>query len=310
MKQFSDLAPELRPIIAAGRPWSPDDPITCPRWEPDFRVARTECEIPGPAGPRRAKLYRPAAKAQETLPVMLWCHGGGYVAGNIDDDDPLCEQFALDADCCVATVDYRLAPEFPYPAGLEDCYAALEWLVQQADALRVDPARLAVAGGSAGGGLAAALALLARERGGPALCFQMPLYPMLDDRNCTPSSYEITAQNFPNAWNRTNNLYGWNCYLKDLHAACADIPPTAAPTRAADLRGLPPAFFCVGTLDMFRDETLDYATRLAQADVPVELHLYPGCFHGFESVYTPTRIGKRCRAEYVAAMRRALHGEA
>jgi acetyl esterase/lipase len=309
MKQFSDILPELQPLVAAGRPWTPEDPFVSPQVEPDSRVRCTECEIPCPAGPRRAKIYRPAAKPQDILPVMLWCHGGGYVAGNLEDDDPLCEVFALEADCCVVTVDYRLAPEFPYPAGLEDCYAALVWIVQQAETLRVDPTHLAVIGGSAGGGMAAALALLARERGGPALCFQMPLYPMLDDRNCTPSSHEITAQNFPNLWNRQNNLYAWNCYLKDLHATYADIPATAAPTRAADLHGLPPAYFCVGTLDMFRDEILDYVTRLAQADVPVELHLYPGCYHAFESIFTPTAVGNRCRAEYVAAMRRALHDE-
>lgn len=309
MKQFSDLLPELRPVLAAASPWDPNIPVPYPHWAPDPNVLRTELSIPGPDGPRRAKSYRPAASAGQTLPAMLWCHGGGYVAGDIDCDDPLCEQFAVDAQCCVFTVDYRLAPQFPYPAGLSDCYAALEWIAANAGALCIDPARLAVAGGSAGGGMSAALALLARDRGGPALCFQMPLYPMLDDRNCTPSSHEITEQTFPCAWNRKNNLYAWSCYLKDLHAAYQDIPAYAAPTRAADLHGLPPAFVCIGTLDLFRDEAIDYVTRLAQADVPVEFHLYPGCFHGFESVYTPTAVGKRCRAEYVDAMRRALHAK-
>ena len=309
MKLFSDLLPQLQPVLRAAQPWDPDIPQAYPHWPPNPEVLRRELSIPGPDGPRPAKSYRPAACAGQVLPALLWSHGGGYVAGDIDCDDPLCEQFALGAQCCVFTVDYRLAPAHPYPAGLNDSYAALEWIAAHAAELGIDPERIAVAGASAGGGMSAALALLARDRGGPKLCFQMPLYPMLDDRHCTPSSHEITEQNFPCAWNRKHSLYAWDCYLRGLRAAHQDVPPYAAPTRAADLHGLPPAFCCIGTLDLFRDEAIDYAARLAQADVPVEFHLYPGCFHGFESVYTPTPVGERCRAEYVSALRRAFYGE-
>jgi len=307
MKRFQDVCPELQPILAAAPAWDPDIPLPYPHWAPSPEVRREAVMIPAPDGARPGKVYRPAKYPEkEVLPAMLWIHGGGYVAGDIDCDDPLCEQFALGADCCVVTVDYRLAPEFPYPAGLRDSYAALRWMADNAPELHIDPARIAVAGASAGGGMAAALSLLARDKGGPALCFQMPLYPMLDDRSCTPSSHEILPENFPGAWNRKNSLYAWSAYLKGIHADGADVPAYAAPTRAKDLHALPPAFLCIGTLDLFRDETLAYVARLAQADVPVEFHLYPGCYHGFESVYSDTGIGRRCREEYIAAMRRAL----
>lgn len=192
--------------------------------------------------------------------------------GQPSGDDALCESFVIAANCVVVSPDYRLAPEHPYPAAVEDSFAALVWLADPGNDLQIDGARIAVGGASAGGGLAAALALMARDKGGPALCFQLPLYPMLDDRNITPSSYEVTH---PAVWNRANNLAAWEMYLGGP-AGGADTSPYAAPGRADQLAGLPPAYTCVGQLDPFRDETIDYVARLAQAGVEVEFHLYPG----------------------------------
>lgn len=138
------------------------------------------------------KIYKPIQRDGTKLPAVLWSHGGGYVLGHPNGEDNLCERFVLAANCVVISPNYRLAPEHPYPAALEDCYSTLVWMTNSADELNIDLSRIAIGGGSAGGGLTAALALLARDRGGPAICFQMPLYPMIDDRNITPSSYEIT----------------------------------------------------------------------------------------------------------------------
>lgn len=251
-----------------------------------------------------AKIYEPVNRSGMKLPAVFWMHGGGYVLGHPDIDDGLCERFVMDINCVVVSVDYRLAPEFPYPAAIEDCYAGLRWIADNAQELKVDTSRIAVAGASAGGGLTAALALLARDRGGPGIAFQMPLYPMIDNRNITSSSYEISEKNFPTVWNRKANQIAWSFYLGN--SSPDEIPPYATPARASDLAGLPPAYTCVGQLDPFRDETIQYITRLAQAGVPVEFHLYPGCFHGFDSISFNSEIGSKARNEYINAMIRAL----
>ncbi|MCF8565562.1 alpha/beta hydrolase [Alicyclobacillus tolerans] len=235
------------------------------------------------------------------LPAVLWIHGGGYILGSYQQDDGLCQRFVETANCLVVSVEYRLAPEHPFPAPMEDCYAALKWLAESANELGVDDTRIAIAGSSAGGGLTAGLALLARDRGGPHVCFQMPLYPMIDDRNVTPSSREITDNR---VWNRDANAAAWKMYLGE--EAKDNVSPYAAASRAKDLSGLPPAYICVGELDAFRDETMDYVTRLQQAGVPVEFHLYPGCFHGFELTIPDADISKRAAAEYVSVLARAL----
>jgi len=246
------------------------------------------------------RVYEPADRDLEEAPALLWIHGGGYVMGHPGYDDNLCLSMAEAAGCVVFSPDYRLAPEHPFPAGLEDCYATLCWIHRSAESLGIDRQRVAVAGPSAGGGLTAALSLLARDRGGPSICFQMPLYPMIDDRNITPSSREITH---PAVWNEYNNIAAWEMYLggrKD------DVPPYAAPIRAADLTGLPPAYTCVGQLDPFRDETLEYVARLSQAGVDVEFHLYPGGYHAFEIAAPDAEISVRARNEYIQALTRAL----
>ncbi|MDG0808839.1 alpha/beta hydrolase [Cohnella rhizosphaerae] len=257
--------------------------------------------IAGAGGqPMLVNVYEPASRDGRVLPALLWLHGGGYVLGHPDYETPACEELAVLADCVVYAPDYRLAPEHPYPAGLEDAYAALAWLAGDAEAQRIDASRIAIGGGSAGGGLCAALALLARDRGGPSLCYQMPLYPMIDDRHEAPSSYEITE---PAVWNRANNIAAWQMYLGGGDG------PYAAPARAERLEGLPPAYICIGQLDLFRDETISYAARLAQAGVEVELHLYPGCYHAFENFVRDASVSKRARESYIGALARAFAGE-
>jgi acetyl esterase len=204
----------------------------------------------------------------------------------------------------VVSVAYRLAPEHPYPAGLEDCYAALVWLAGHAAELGVDPARLAVAGGSAGGGLSAALALLARDRGGPALCFQYLAIPELDDRLTTPSMQAFVDTPL---WNRPSAVRSWEYYLgPGLAAGSDDVPPYAAPSRATDLAGLPPAYISVCEFDPLRDEGIAYAQALLAAGVSVELHLFPGTFHGSTMVNPAAAISRRQNEETAAVLARAL----
>lgn len=270
----------------------------------DESVTITNRMVPGPkdAPEVRVRIYEPKEK-NAVLPGLLWIHGGGYVLGAPEGDDVLCQRFVTEANCVVVSVDYRLAPEHPYPAGLEDCYAALKWFAEQASELGVDAARIGIAGASAGGGLTAALALLARDRKGPELCFQMPLYPMIDDRNNTPSSLEITGNMI---WNHDLNEKGWTMYLNGENGKDS-VPQYAAPSRATDLTGLPYTYTCVGQLDPFRDETLDYVTRLCRAGVDVEFHLYPGCFHGFEGVVPTAAVSQRALTEYIGAVKYVLN---
>ncbi|WP_421924796.1 alpha/beta hydrolase [Paenibacillus luteus] len=264
-------------------------------------VRETDLFITGAGGQGMlVKSYEPAERTEEDLlSAVLWIHGGGYILGHPEAEGALCEQFVQNAGCVVFAPDYRLAPEHPYPAALEDCYTLLCHIVSDAAEYRIDASRIAVGGGSAGGGLAAALALLARDRGGPALCFQMPLYPMLDDRNEAPSTHEDMD---PAVWNRENNKAAWRMYLGES----GEGSPYSAPSRATDLNGLPPAYLCVGQMDLFRDESISYAARLAQAGVDVELHVHPGCYHASELFIPDTQISRRIRLEYVDAMVRAL----
>jgi acetyl esterase/lipase len=192
----------------------------------------------------------------------------------------------------ILAVDYRLAPEFPDPVPVEDCYAALQWLADNASSLGVDPARIGVMGDSAGGGLAAGLALLAHDRGGPAIARQILIYPMLDDRTTTPDPNIVPFA----VWTYDDNVTGWGAYLGE--AAGTDAASVyAVPARRQDLSGLPPAYIDVGVLDVFRDEDAAYATALARAGVSVEFHLYPGAPHGFEAIAPASDIGSRALAD-------------
>jgi acetyl esterase/lipase len=231
------------------------------------------------------RLFRPTdpAASGEPGPALLWIHGGGYVFSTARHYDRICRGFSRRLGITVASAEYRLAPEHPYPASLEDCYAALTWL---AGLPAVDPGRIAIGGASAGGGLAAALALLVRDRGasagGAAPIFQLLVYPMLDDRSSSGPAN-------PNhrMWNRRANRFGWTAYLGD-----AD-PSVAVPARRDDLGGLPPAWIGVGTHDLFHDEDLAYAERLRSAGVPCEVEVVPGVFHGFDMVAPKLPVSQR-----------------
>lgn len=248
------------------------------------------------------RIYRPE-DAQGSLPAVLWIHGGGMVLGNIDQDDLFCKAIAKDVDCTVVSVEYRLAPEHPDPAPLEDCYSTLRWLASNAVEIGADASRIVIGGASAGGGLAAGLALLARDRDEVNVAFQLLIYPMVDDRNITPSSQAITH---PSVWNREANIAGWRAYLGGEIGA-DDVSPYAAPARASDLSGLPPAYLAVGELDLFLDEDIDYTQRLLQAGVSTELHVYPGAFHGSDMFVADSELSQRWVADRNDALKRALH---
>ncbi|MEV0384251.1 alpha/beta hydrolase [Nonomuraea sp. NPDC050643] len=271
--------------------------------QPDTDVVIENRHVPGPDGEPdvRVRIYRPAGEVV-TRPGLYWIHGGGMIIGVPEMDDAMMIDYVERLGIVAVSVDYRLAPEHPHPAPVEDCYAGLVWTAKTAEELGIDPARLAVGGASAGGGLAAATVLLARDRGGPDVAFQLLVCPMLDDRNITPSSHEFAEAV---VWDRAANLFGWNALL-DGGAGGDDVPAYAAPARAADLSGLPPAFIDVGELEVFRDEDMDYALRLARSGVSTEFHLYPGAFHGFDGMVPDTALSRRAKEARVAALKRAL----
>ncbi len=266
-------------------------------------VSVHERMIAGPAGAPQVRVleYRPA-NAAGPLPAILHIHPGGYVIGAPEMMDTVNRELALDLGCAVFSVDYRLAPETRYPGALDDCYAALAWLHTEAAALGLDTRRIGVKGESAGGGLAAALCLLARDRGDLALAFQHLHYPMLDDRT------GVQPDGNPNAtdlvWSPAQNQFGWSALLGGAPGG-ADVPPYAAPARATDLAGLPPTFLSVGALDLLAEEGLDYARRLVRAGVPLELHVYPGAFHGFDMAET-ARIAVAAKHASRQSLQRAM----
>jgi triacylglycerol lipase len=245
----------------------------------DPRVERSDEVIKGLNGTPdvRVRWYRPRA-ATGPLPCLVWLHGGAYIMGTLDENDDRLDRMVTEVGCAVVSVDWRLAPEHPYPEGLDD--AATVWLAVRDDpgAFGVDPARLVLGGASSGAGLAAALCLRLREAAQPQPALQLLIYPMLDDREETESIRAIEDPGHWGLWHLKANRMCWNAYLGAL--AGGDVPPTAAPARARDLSGLAPAFLGIGDVDAFLDENLDYARRLSRAGVPTELHVYPGVIHG------------------------------
>jgi acetyl esterase len=288
-----DLRQEYLPAIREGSDqMRPPAPV-------DESISVSDEVIAGADGNRlQLRIYLPKS-TKEALPALLWIHGGGYILGSYNDDDDLCMSFVKEANCVVFSVDYRLAPEHPYPAPIEDCYSALKWMADNPDSLNINRDQIGVAGASAGGGLTAALTLLARDRQYPSICFQMPLYPMIDDRNNTPSANEITEGMI---WNQKTNEAGWRMYLGDLYGT-DNIPSYAAPARAEDYSNLPYTYTCVGQLDPFRSETLTYVSKLAEAGVDVEFHLYPGAYHGFEGISPDADLSIRAKNEYIQAVK-------
>jgi acetyl esterase/lipase len=262
--------------------------------------------IPGLEGSPElvVRVYRPKQLAQTTA-GLLYIHGGGFAVGDLDSEHAVAVQCARELGIVVVSVDYRLAPEHPFPAGLEDCYAALQWFHANTGELQVDPTRIAIRGGSAGAGLSAGLALMAKERGGPAICFQFLGIPELDDRLNTVSMTEFTDTPL---WHRPNAILSWKYYLEPTHTPGADdVPIQAAPARASieDLRGLPPAYVTTMEFDPLRDEGISYALKLLQAGVSVELHSFPRTFHGSEMM-SGAQVSKRGITESLGVLRRAL----
>jgi acetyl esterase/lipase len=272
--------------------------------EPDPRVLRQDVIVPGGAASPdvRARIYRPTS-SMSVLPCLLWIHGGGMVVGSIEGDDWRCEGYVATLGCAVVSVEYRLAPEHSHPAAVEDCYSALRWVSENGPSIGIDTARIALAGASAGGGIAAGVALLARDRGGPKVNFQLLIGPMLDDRNVTPSSREFTTGH--PAWTRELNIEAWTAYLgKPIGGD--DVSPYAAPARARDLSNLPPTMIQIAEFDVFRDESIAYAHGLMKSGVSTALHFYAGAFHGFDTFAPDASISRRSIAERMAALDRAL----
>lgn len=247
----------------------------------------------------RLKIYTPAGTASDAG-AIYWIHGGGMVMLSADRDDLLCATRAATHDCVVVSVDYRLAPETSAPGLVDDCFAGLVWLAENASEVGVGSDRIMIGGASAGGGLAAGTALRARDSGGPGLIGQLLVYPMLDHRNETASSHAIQDQR---VWNRACNIAAWEAYL-------GGGKPTAysSPAIASDLTKLPPAYISVGTFDMFHDEDVAYATALNRAGVPCELHVYPGAFHASNGFVPDHPTSVRWQADEAAFIERCLNG--
>jgi acetyl esterase/lipase len=264
-----DIA-EVRAFMASMAP---------PRAPPPDDVEVYEAKLPGRdrAPDVRVIVTRPRAGGAPKAGI-LHIHGGGFVMGSAEMTSETDAAYAHDLGAVVVSVDYRLAPETPHPGPVEDCYAALHWLHEQAPRLGVDRGRIIVTGESAGGGLAAALVLLARERAEIPIAFQHLVFPMLDDRTVTHPDPSPYLGQF--VWTPQSNRFGWTSLLGRPPGG-PDVSPFAAPARATDLSGLPPTFLIVGALDLFLEEDLDYARRLVRAGVPTELHVYPGAPHGF-----------------------------
>ncbi|ONH30917.1 alpha/beta hydrolase [Pseudofrankia asymbiotica] len=283
--------------------------VAAPPAPPKPQVTRLDEKIPGVDGRPdvTVRWYRPAgsgpgeagADAAAPLPCLLWLHGGAYIMGNLDENDDRLDRMVIELGCAVVSVDWRLAPENPYPAGLDDAETVWRQIAGDPAAYGVDPARLAVGGASAGAGVAAALCLRLRETGRPQPAFQLLIYPMLDDRELTASIRAIEDPGHWGLWHLRANRLSWEAYLGGL--AGDDVPPTAAPARATDLSGLAPAYLCCGDVDAFVDEIVDYAARLSHAGVPTELHVYPGVIHGgFGAIPKTPRTAQLLRDVYAA----------
>lgn len=238
----------------------------------------------------RLCIYSPK-KTTEKRTGLLWNHGGGYGLGIPEQDEQaFIKQFVLEHQCVVVAPDYRLSTEAPYPAAIDDCYTALCWMKNNVDYFNIRENQLMVGGDSAGGGLTAALCIMARDKGQVSVAFQMPLYPMLDDRMITPSSQNNDAP----VWNTLSNENGWQMYLQEDYQSLS-LTPYAAPSRLLDFSNLPPAFTYVGTIEPFRDETIDYMESLRDAGVSVSYELFEGCYHAFDIIASQSKPAKKAK---------------
>ena len=262
-------------------------------------VVTCDVMVPGPTGAPdvRVRLYRPAGST-EPVPALLWIHGGGFLIGTARQDERSNIDMVRQLGIAVASVDYRLAPEHPFPAPAEDCYAALRWVHAAAPAFGIRSDRIAVGGASAGGGLAAGVALMAHDRGEVPLAFQLLVYPMLDDRTVQRARGDESDFRL---WNSSCNEFGWRSYLGATPGG-PDVSPYAAPARRVDLGGLAPAWLGVGTLDLFHDEDVDYANRLREAGVACDLVEVDGAFHGFDGLAPRARVVTAFRRSWFDAL--------
>lgn len=298
-----DLSPERLPLVREAQeqpvPDAPDPVALFPD------VTRTEKWVPGYDGDPdvRVLYFEPIDRTTPTA-ALVWIHGGGYVFGSADRNEILCRQIAADTGAVVASVDYRLAPETRAPGLVHDCYAALAWLHGQADELGVDRGRIGIAGASAGGGLAATLAILARDKGEIPVAFQALIYPMLDDRTASTVDPHPYAGEF--IWTPSDNRFGWTSLL-GTEPGGDDVSPYAAAARVESVEGLPPAFISVGALDLFLEEDVEYANRLIRAGIPTELHVYPGAFHAYDNV-AEARVAQAYLRDFLNALSRHFNG--
>lgn len=269
-------------------------------------VAKVDMVTRTMAGPRGApavgvRIYTPRDR-HGLLPCIFHIHGGGYVVGSSAQLESVHRPMALALNAVIVSVDYRLAPETRFPGAIEDCYAALAGVFAASTELGVDTGRIGVMGESAGGGLAASLALLARDRGQHRLAFQHLIYPMIDDRTCVTQTPHPHTGEF--VWTAKNNAFGWSALL-GVPPGSAGVSPYAAAAREENLAGLPPTFMATAALDLFLEENIDYARRLMRHGVPVELHVYPGAFHGFDSD-PKASVARAARRDSLSALCRAL----
>ncbi len=268
---------------------------------PGPEVARVEDRaIPGPGGDIPVRIYTPAGSGP--FPALAWFHGGGWVVGDLDSADPSARHLCVGANCVVVSVDYRLAPETKFPGAADDCYAATQWLAANAASLNVDPDHIAVGGDSAGGNLAAAVSLMARDRGTASPVFQLLVYPVTE-RNFETASYIDNADGYQ--LSRAGMIWYWDHYLAD--SADADNP-YAAPMRASDLSGLPPALVITAEFDPLRDEGEAYARKLAAAGVPTVCTRYDGMIHGFYGMSVVVDRAREAVEQSAACLREAFFG--
>jgi acetyl esterase/lipase len=249
----------------------------------------------------RLRIYQPKSIAAPT-PALIWLHGGGYIMGKPEMDDPVCVQYVRELGITVVSVDYRCAPNYCFPAGLEDSYSALKWVAAHSEQLGVDARRVAVGGASAGGGLAAALVHLAHDRPGIKPVFQILVYPMLDDRTVLRTDID-DRDNF--TWSQKSNRFGWESYL-GRKCGAEKVAEYSVPARRTDLTGLPQTWIGVGTVDLFHDEDVAYAQRLTECGNDCEIYIVPGAFHGFDVLDPQVSIVQEFRKSQISALKKYL----
>ncbi|MGW4896458.1 alpha/beta hydrolase [Kitasatospora sp. NPDC004240] len=303
---MEDISPRLDPELLAGfvAPVPGMAPLRPGGAEPrrEGLVAGDPADAGAP--PVAVRVYHPSTPADGPRPAVLFVHGGGFTAGEVLEwFDPLCDLYAEGADAVVVSVGYRLAPRHPYPAAQQDVLTALRWLRHSAAGLGVDAGRIALAGSSSGAAVATGLLLALRDAGGPLPRLLLLHTPVLDDRHTTASSRLVRDRR---TWHRAASLAGWAAYLNPLPPGHPDVPAHAAPARAEDLTGLPPVYLGVGELEVARDEVIEFGLRLARAGVPLELHVFPGGYHGFDIKSPEAAVSRHSLGTQVDALRRAL----